>query len=82
VVWVDAGEQIRYERITSRNKGTEDQVTFEEFLAEEKTQSQHSGDKATLNLSGVKAKADVFVENNSDIKTFKTAIEGSLKEFL
>ncbi len=74
VVWVDADPLVRYGRISSRNRGNEDKVTFEEFLAEEKAQMQHhSGDQTTLNLSGVKAKADVFLDNNTnDLKKFES----------
>ena len=80
VIWVDAEPRVRYGRIASRKRGTEDEVTFEEFLAEEQAQMQHSGDEATLNLAGVKAKADIFLENNgNDIEAFKAAAEKALK---
>jgi cytidylate kinase len=83
VVWVDADPKIRYRRIASRKRGSEDEVTFEEFLSEEKTQFSHSGDKATLSLEGVKVKADIFLENNgSYIEAFKDYAEKSLKKYL
>ncbi|HZP55520.1 MAG TPA: AAA family ATPase [Candidatus Saccharimonadales bacterium] len=80
IVWVDADPKIRYQRIYSRGHGTKDQKTFKEFLAEEEKEMRHSGDKATLNISGVKDKADIFLENNGDDvevfkKTAKTALE-------
>jgi cytidylate kinase len=79
LIWVDADPEIRYNRITSRKRGTEDEVTFEEFLAEEKAQSRHSGDEATLNLSAVKAKADIHLENNGNsIEAFKKEAEQAL----
>src|SRR3989344_7681948 len=56
VVWVDADPRVRYERIVSRNRGTEDHVSFEEFSVEEQVQMQHKGNEATVSLSGVKAK--------------------------
>lgn len=82
VVWVDADPQIRYERIISRKRGTEDQVTFPEFLAEEKQQMSQAGDEATLNLSAVKAKADIFITNNNTLDFFKRAIAKSLAGLL
>lgn len=83
VVWVDADPQVRYERVVARNRGTEDRVTLEEFMAEEQTQMNHSGDGATLNLSGVKEKADIFLENNgSDIEKFKDEAEKALTAIL
>jgi cytidylate kinase len=83
VIWIDADPHVRFERIMSRKRGQEDDVTFEQFMAEEKTQSQHSGDEATLNLSGVKAKADIFINNNSnDIEEFNKIVKQALAEYL
>jgi dephospho-CoA kinase len=83
VVWVDADPKIRYKRIASRKRGTEDEVTFEHFIAEEKSQLSHSGDKATLSLEGVKEKADIFLENNgNDIEKFKDEAEKALRKLL
>ncbi len=65
MVWVDADPKIRYERVQSANRGRsgEDDKTFEQFLAEEQAEMQHSGDEATLNMAGVKAKCDVTIMN-------------------
>lgn len=83
VVWTDADPRIRHQRLVSRNRGTEDQKTFEEFIAEENAQMQHSGDDATLNLSGVKQKADIFLENNGDdVEKFKDEAEKALAVIL
>lgn len=72
LVWVDADPKIRYQRIYSRQRSAEDQKTFEQFLKEEQDEMEHSGDHHTLNMSGVKAKADIFLENSGD----------SLEEFM
>lgn len=83
VVWVDADPKVRYQRITSRNRGTEDQVSFEEFIAEEKAQMDHEGDRHTLNLAGVKERADIVLENNgNDVEKFKTTAEKALAKLL
>lgn len=83
VVWVDADQAVRYERIHARNRGSEDHVTFEEFQAEEKIQSQHSGDEATLSLLDVKEKADIFIDNSgSDMEAFMLQVEQKLKDYL
>jgi dephospho-CoA kinase len=80
LVWVDADPNVRYNRIINRKKGTEDQVTFEEFVNEEKAQMEHEGDEATLSLSGVKAKADIFLDNSSqNLRTFKIQVQKALK---
>ena len=83
VVWVDGDPKVRYQRIHSRQRSSEDQKTFEQFLAEEQAEMQHSGDEATLSIAGVKAKADVFIENNgSDIEAFKNQAEEALAAVL
>jgi len=79
VVWVDAAPKVRYDRIFSRQRTEEDNKTFDQFLAEEQAEMSHSGDEATLNMSGVKERADIFIENNgSDIDAFKSDIEKTL----
>jgi len=79
LIWVDADPKIRYDRIFSRQRTDEDNKTFEEFLAEEQAEMLHSGDEATLNMSGVKDRADIILENNgNDIEAFKDAVEERL----
>lgn len=80
VVWVDADTEVRYRRITSNDRGRiEDKKTYEEFLAEEQAEMQSSGDETTLNMSAVKAKADIFIDNNdNDIDSFKGKAEKQL----
>lgn len=78
VIWVDADPEIRCERVQNNNRGRaeEDGKTFEQFLAEERAEMEHSGDAATLNMKGVKDKADIFVNNDgNDIKAFKDEAE-------
>ena len=80
VVWLDADPKLRYQRIYSRQRSTEDQKTFEQFLAEERAEmDHHGGDDATLNMAGVKAKADIFITNDSDdVETFKKTAQKAL----
>lgn len=79
LIWVDGDPKVRYERIFSRQRTAEDNKTFEQFLAEEEAEMQHSGDEATLNMSGVKAKADITILNNGDdIEAFKNQAEAIL----
>lgn len=79
IVWVDADPKVRYERIHTRNRGTEDQKTFEQFLAEDEAEMHSSGDPATLDMSAVKSRADIFMENNGDdVEAFKDAAAKAL----
>lgn len=68
VVWVDADSKLRYQRVQSADRGRagEDNKTYEQFLAEEHAEMHPSGDAATLDGASVKAKADIFIENNGD----------------
>lgn len=83
VVWVDADPKVRYERIQAnahlRNRSGEDNRTFEEFMADEKREMRPEGDEATLDMTGVKEAADIFIENNgSDIQAFNKTVEKAL----
>jgi cytidylate kinase len=78
VLWLDADPKVRYERIqknaASRGRAEEDTKTFEQFLAEEEAEMHppEGADAAVLNMSAVKEKADLFIENNSsDLHIFE-----------
>ncbi|HVO86451.1 MAG TPA: AAA family ATPase [Candidatus Binatia bacterium] len=76
LIWVDADPKVRYQRIYSRARSAEDKKTFEEFIQEEKDEMEHSGDHHTLSMSGVKAIADIFIQNSDDdIKQLEKTIE-------
>lgn len=81
VIWVDADPQVRYDRITKNSRGrVEDQKTFEEFLAEQEREMHPVGDAATLNISAVKDRSDIFLENDgNDIEAFKTQANDQLQ---
>lgn len=70
MIWVDADPRTRYERVqvnaAARGREGEDNKTFEQFLAEEQAEmnTPAGGDDATLNMSAVKAKCDVTINND------------------
>lgn len=80
LVWVDADPRIRYERIQSASRGraAEDNKTFEQFLAEEQVEMHQSGDAATLNMSGVKALADIKLLNETTLEELQKSAETAL----
>jgi hypothetical protein len=45
----------------------EDDKTYEEFLTEQEAEMNHSGDEATLNMSGAKALADIEIFNEAGL---------------
>lgn len=70
LIWIDADPRIRYRRVTanahSRGRAAEDDKTYEEFLAEEAAEMHRpeGADEATLSGAAVKAKADLYLDNN------------------
>ncbi len=83
VIWVDADPKVRYERVQSRQRSTEDAKTFEQFLQEEKEEASHNGDEATLDTTTVREKADIFIQNNfSRIEDFEIEVTAKLAGLL
>ena len=84
VIWVDADSRVRYDRITSNNRGRiEDNKTFEEFQADQAREMTPTGDGATLNIAAVKERADISLENNSsDIEAFRTYAKKALADYI
>lgn len=85
LIWVDADPKLRYQRLQANaasrgeRRAVDDKKTFEQFLADEAAEMQHSGDAATLSIADVKAKADIFLDNNgNDIDKFKDEAERAL----
>jgi len=67
IVWVDADSRRRYDRITAGSRGrVDDHVTYEEFLEHEYNEMHPSEAGGGLNSAGVKALADIMIENNFD----------------
>lgn len=67
VVWVDADQRIRYDRLQSANRGrAEDQKTFEEFQADEYREMHPPADApaGSLNMAAVKNMADMTLIND------------------
>jgi dephospho-CoA kinase len=67
VAWVDANQRIRYERVIAGSRGrNEDNVTFEQFQADEAREMHPSVDApaGTLNMAAVRDTADIKIENN------------------
>ncbi len=64
LVWIDADEKVRYDRIVSAKRGrNEDTVTFEEFQRQQRAEMTPSVQGGGLNMGAVLEKADVLLEN-------------------
>ena len=85
VIWLDALPKIRFERIqTNRSsrgahRADDDNLTFIQFIAAEEAEMHRTGDETTLNMSEVRKRSDVFIENDSTvIEPFLDKIKKSL----
>ena len=81
MIWVDADSKVRYNRIYSRQRTTEDNKTYEQFLSEEKDEMfGNPNDPTSLNMAVVKEKSDLIMLNEgNDIATFANDLAASLR---
>lgn len=74
-VWVDADQQLRYDRIQAAQRGRhEDNQTFEEFQADEYREMHPPADAApgTLNMAAVREAIDIKIENDfSSVEAYR-----------
>ncbi len=76
VVYITASASIRYERTKLRKeKIGEAGTTYEQFLQEEQVATE-------LDIPKIGARADVHIENKSDIGDFKEAVQEQVSRFL
>lgn len=67
VVWVDADQRLRYDRLQASGRGrADDQITFERFQSDEYREMHPSADApdGSLNMKAVHDLADILVEND------------------
>ncbi len=77
IVFVDAPVEIRYERMKSRQRDDETQLTLEEFK-ELEAKEWYAGNKDTdFNFSALKQMANIVLENDANLESF---IEHANKE--
>lgn len=82
LIWVDADQRMRYERIQGANRGRagEDNKTFEEFQAEELAEMHPSdpNDPAVLNMAGVRDISDIKILNETTLEDLEKATVAAL----
>lgn len=70
VVWVDADQRVRYDRLTAANRDrVTDQISFEEFQNQEAGEMTPTARGGGLNMAGVKAKSDLVIINEFESLT-------------
>ncbi len=78
LVFVDADITIRYERMKSRQRDDETQLSLEEFKQQEAKEWQ-AGEKSTdFNVKKVKEMADVVLENDVNLNSFLSTADERL----
>lgn len=80
LVWVDAQPRLRYERVTSRSRDGESQMSYQQFIDAENAEMASSGDEATLNMAEVKTMADITIENDGSLEELKQNIQKALSQ--
>ncbi len=79
IVFVDAPVEIRYERIKSRHRANEEQLSFEEFVKSEELEMRaNHDDPAVQDIAGIRLLADINVSNDGDIEAFFKDAESKL----
>lgn len=73
LIVVDAEPKVRYGRMISRSRHHETDITYEQFLEEEKNEMAHSStDPTKFGMAAVIEMADITLLNNSDdLQSFK-----------
>lgn len=71
MVWIDADSSVRYARVQGSKRAgraDDDNVTFEQFLADEQIEMHRSvdGGDAELNMAAVREQCDVTLQNNGN----------------
>lgn len=70
LLFVDAPVEIRYDRVKSRNRDKETELTIEEFKANEEKELYAGPNDEDFNIRGIKDIADVVVENTLPLDDF------------
>ncbi|MBP9667771.1 AAA family ATPase [Candidatus Saccharibacteria bacterium] len=82
VVWIDADEHIRYNRVqnSNRGRGVTDMISFEEFQAQQVAEMAPTAQGGGLNMRAVRELADVHLENNfSSLSEYETYLTDYFK---
>jgi len=80
ILGVDADIETRYARITQRQEGEKDKVTFEQFVADAKREEEGATGSGP-NIRAVIATADFVVMNNGTLESLHSQIDSFLLKF-
>lgn len=76
LIFVDAPVEVRHERVKSRQRDAETELTLEQFKAFEEKEWYSGDTEADFNLRAIKDMADVVIDNTVSLDEFiKTAYQ-------
>lgn len=78
LVYVDAPVETRYERVQSRSRDAEADLTLEEFKANEEKELYAGPNDEDFNIRGIKDLADIVVENTLPLDEFVELVYAKL----
>jgi dephospho-CoA kinase len=78
MVYVDAAAPVRYNRIKSRRRDRETELTLKEFLADEAKEMSGGDDAADFNIQAIGQMADVRLDNSGQLDDFLKAAFAAL----
>jgi dephospho-CoA kinase len=70
LVFVDAPIEVRYERMRSRDRDAEAQLTLEQFTQNEQKEWHAGEDDADFNLRDIKAMSDHVIDSNQPLDDY------------
>jgi dephospho-CoA kinase len=74
LIFVDADQRVRYERITARGENSDDTTkTFEAFQKDESAEADRL-------IADIAEEAEYVIDNNGDLDSFYTQAENILKQ--
>lgn len=70
LVFVDAPVEVRYERVKSRARDNETELTLEQFIENEAGEMYSGPNDEDFNIRGIGEMADITLENNGPLESF------------
>lgn len=74
LLYIDAPVEVRYERVKSRNRDAETELTLEQFKANEEKELYAGPNDEDFNIRGIRDMADIVVENTLPLEEFIAAV--------
>ena len=70
MVFVDADPRVRYERMISRSRDSETELSFDEFLANEEREIKAVSADTDQNIGAVRELCDISIDNSGSYEEF------------